>query len=168
MFAAGVFEQKRRVELIGGYVVDRSPASSEHNYVVMRLNELYAPLMPQFKLWIQGTLRIDGRNVFDPDVMLLRPRDLSYKESLPTPADVALVVEVAGSSLPGDAGVKLPIFAANEIQDYWIADLDREVLIVHRKPAEKSYADRQEFSKDKSIAPLAAPQFEITVGAIFD
>lgn len=167
MVEAGVFEPRGRVELIGGYVVDMSPANSEHNYVIMRLNELFVPLMPQFKVWIQSTLRIDQRNVFDPDLALLRLREQSYKAALPTPADIALLVEVAGSSLRTDAGVKLPIYAKHGIQDYWIADLDREVLIVHRQPDGKNYADKQELASNARVAPLAAPEFLIAVADIF-
>jgi Uma2 family endonuclease len=168
MVDAGVFDQRCRVELIEGYIVDMAPAGPEHNYVIMRFPRLFAALMADFELWIQGTLGVDRRNVFDPDFMLLRPRKLSYKKALPGPADIALIVEVAGSSLRRDAGVKLPIYANHGIEDFWIADLDREVLVVHRKPQEGAYLDKQEFSGDSLIAPLAAPEFQIAVRAIFD
>jgi Uma2 family endonuclease len=167
MVGAGVFEPRGRVELIGGYVVDMSPANSDHNYIVMRFIELFVPLMPQFKVWVQGTLHVDRRNVFDPDFMLLRSREQSYRDALPTPADVALLIEAAGSSLRKDTGVKLPIYAKNGIQDYWIADLDREVLIVHRQPSGKAYADRQEYAAGSNISPLAAPEFSIAVANVF-
>jgi Uma2 family endonuclease len=167
MVEAGVFEPRGRVELIGGYVVDMSPANSEHNYVIMRLNELFVPLMPQFKLLIQGTMRVDQRNVFDPDFALLRLREQSYKVALPTPADIALLVEVSGSTLLKDTGVKLPIYAKYGIQEYWIADLDREILIAHRQPSGKAYAYRQEYAAGSNIAPLAAPEVSIAVADIF-
>ena len=167
MVAAGVFEDRKRVELIGGYIVDMAPSGPDHNYVIMRFPRLFAALMANFELWIQGTLRVDRKHVFDPDFMLLRPREQSYKLALPTPADIALVVEVAGSSLRRDAGVKLPIYAEHGIADYWIADLDREVLVVHRKPSGNAYGDIREFKGDDRISPLAAHQFSVTVHDIF-
>lgn len=167
MVDAGVFEARRPVELIGGYVVDMSPANPDHNYVIMRFNELFVPLMGSFKIWVQGTLRVDRRNVFDPDIMLLRPREQSYKLALPTPADIALVVEVAGSSLGRDAGVKLPIYATHGIADYWIAELDREVLVVHRQPSGDKYGDIRELSGDATIAPLTSPTFTVNVREVF-
>jgi Uma2 family endonuclease len=167
MSNAGVFEARKRVELIGGYVVDMSPANPDHNYVVMRFPRLFAALMAEFEFWIQGTLRVDRKDVFDPDFMLLLPREQSYKHALPSPPDVALLVEVAGSSLGHDAKVKLPIYAENGIADYWIADLDRDALIVHRQPSGKAYGDVKEYSGEATISPLAAPNFSVTVRDIF-
>jgi Uma2 family endonuclease len=167
MVGAGVFEERRRVELIGGFVVDMAPSGPDHNYVIMRFPRLFATLMTDFEVWVQGTLSVDRRNVFDPDFMLLRPRAQSYKEALPTPADAALVVEVAGSSLRRDAGVKLPIYARHGIADYWIADLEREVLIVHCNPSGDAYLDVQTFSGDAVISPLASPAFAVKVSELF-
>jgi Uma2 family endonuclease len=167
MVGAGVFEERKRVELIGGFIVDMSPANPDHNYVIMRFNELFVPLMPGFKIWIQGTLRVDKQNVFDPDLMLLRPRAESYKRSLPTPADIALVVEVAGSSLRRDTGVKLPIYAQHGVSEYWIADLDREVVVVHRSPTGQAYNSVEEFTGDAELSPLAAPTHRILVRDVF-
>lgn len=167
MAEAGVFEARDRVELLGGYVIDMSPANSDHNFVVMRFNELFAPLLNQFKIWVQGTLGVDQRNVIDPDFMLLKPREQSYKLALPTPVDVALLVEVAGSSLQRDARVKLPIYAAHGIADYWIADLDREVLIVHRQPRGDQYGEVLDYSGDARISALAAPGLSISVDDMF-
>jgi Uma2 family endonuclease len=167
MAEAGALDARRRVELIGGYVVDMSPANSDHGYVISRFNELFAPLMGQFKIWIQSTLKVDHRNVFDPDFMLLRLREHSYKLTLPTSEDVALLVEVAGSSLPRDTGVKLPIYAKHGVADFWIADLDREVIVVHREPGGESYGNVQELSGDESIAPLAAPAYGVKVRDLF-
>lgn len=167
MVGAGVFEERRRVELIGGFVVDMAPSGPDHSYVIMRFPRLFATLMADFELWIQGTLKVDRRHVFDPDFMLLRPRAQSYKEALPTPADVALVVEVAGSSLRRDAGVKLPVYARHGVADYWIADLEREVLVVHRNPSGDAYLDIQEFSGNAMISPFAAPEFAVKVSELF-
>ena len=168
MTAAGVFDERKRVELIGGYVVDMSPANADHNYIVMRLNELFMPLAGRFRLWIQGTLAVDRRHVYDPDFMLLRLRTPSYKAALPTPADVALVVEVAGTSLDRDARVKLPVYAAAGIAEYWIADVQREVLIVHRHCQGQTYGEIRELAGDEQIAPLAAPELLVTVRELFD
>jgi Uma2 family endonuclease len=168
MAEVGVFEQRRRVELIGGYIVDMSPAGSHHNYVIIRLPKIFSSLMAKFELCIQGTLKIDRRHVFDPDFMLLTPRARNYyKDNLPTSADVALLVEISASSLGRDADVKRPIYAAASVPEYWIADVDREVLIVHRAPKNGVYQDVQELASDTVISPLAAPEMDVRIAAIF-
>jgi Uma2 family endonuclease len=166
MAAAGVFSAGKRVELVGGYVVEMSPSGSDHNATIIQITELFRTI-PGFRISVQGTLKVDRRNVFDPDLMLLRPRSEGFRRALPTPADVALLIEVAGSSLRNDVTFKLPIYAEQGIADYWIVDLEREMLIVHRNAAGKDYAEKQEFAAGASIAPLAAPDFKIAVRDIF-
>jgi Uma2 family endonuclease len=167
MAEAGVFEQRPRAELIGGYVVDMAPSGSDHNSVVMQVIEVFAPLMTQFKFSVQGTLKVDRQNVFDPDFMLLHRRAEGFRRSLPTPGEVELLIEVSSSSLGRDAGVKLPIYAKHGITDFWIVDVDRETLIVHRKPSSNTYGDVSEYSGDATVSPLAAPEFRVTVHDLF-
>jgi Uma2 family endonuclease len=167
MAEAGVFAERRRVELIGGYIVDMSPAGPDHNYVIMRLPRIFAPLMDRFDFWIQGTLKANKRHVLDPDFMLLKFRGKYYRDNLPTPPDVELVVEVSASSLGRDAEVKLPIYAASGIPEYWIIDVERDLVLVHRSPGGGEYQDVREYSGAAAISPLAAPDFSVTVAGIF-
>lgn len=167
MAEAGVFAAQRRVELIGGYVVDMSPAGAEHNYIVQKLNSLFLSLIDQFNFRVQGTLQVDAHHVVDPDFMLLTLRVDGYRNALPAPGEVALLVEVADSSRYRDANVKLPIYAAAGVAEYWIADIAREALVVHRQPSDKQYVDVREFTRDDEVSPLAAPSFRITANQVF-
>ena len=75
----------------------------------------------------------------EPDVVLLRPRDDDYDSGMPTPADVLLLVEVADTSLEYDRFTKGPLYAGAGIIEYWVVDLLREVLLVHRNPGSNGY-----------------------------
>lgn len=101
MVDAGLLEGKR-VELIDGVIVERSPAEPQHNQFLSRLNQLLMPLRVTGEVWIQGILSIAQGKVFDPDLMLLRKKDGGYKHQLPQPLDVLLIVEAAVSSLNHD------------------------------------------------------------------
>jgi len=61
-----------------------------------------------------------------------------------------------------------PIYASHGIEEYWIADIDRETLVVHRQPRGKTYVEVSQYSGDASIAPLAAPQEVVAVRDIFN
>src|SRR5258708_4030394 len=95
MIEAGVLGRRDRVELIGGMIVEMSPAGIPHNHILIRIIELFGPLLGRFQFTVQGTLTVAEGHVYDPDFMLLRHREDGYKTRLPDAADVLLVVEAA-------------------------------------------------------------------------
>jgi Uma2 family endonuclease len=117
---------------------------------------------------IQATVVLSDGAVFDPDFLLLRPRDGGYKSSHPNAGDILLAVDAADSSLARDRKVKMPIYATAGIPEYWIADLDHETLIIHRDPQPGDYRQIETRSGDEMVSPLAAPDFSFAVRQAFD
>ena len=167
MIDEGILGPSDKVELIGGLITPMAPAGSEHNSSLMHLTEKLAQLVDRYHLLIQGTLVVAEGQVFDPDVALLRRRPEGYKRALPRAEDVLLVVESAASSLPRDLHVKLPIYAAAGIQEYWIADLQRETLTVYRDPAGAIYRSEQHVAGEETVSPLVCPDVIIRVADVF-
>jgi Uma2 family endonuclease len=168
MVEKGVLGPDDHVELIGGIIVNMSPQGSRHNYFLMRLNRLLSPLLDNFDLAIQGTLTVADGEVYDPDFMLLRRKPGGYKHKLPEPTDVMLVVEAAESSFRRDQQIKLPVYAAAGISEYWIADLEREVLFIHRDPTGSNYRTIEIRQKDDIASPSAAPGLSFAVRQAFE
>ncbi len=168
MIEAGVLGPNDRVELIGGMIVDMSPAGIPHNHFLIRLIELFAPLLGQYQFTVQGTLTVADGQVYDPDFLLLRHRPDGYKTKLPDAADVLLVIEASETSLRRDQQVKLPVYAAAGIAEYWIADLAQESIIVHRQPEGDSYRSVETHKGDEMVSPLAAPEFSFAVRQAYD
>src|SRR3990172_2184999 len=71
MIEAGILGPKHRVELIGGMIVEMSPAGIPHNGFLINIVDLFAPLLGRFKFAVQATLTVSESQVFDPDFMLL-------------------------------------------------------------------------------------------------
>lgn len=66
----------------------------------------------------------------EPDGAVVRGRIEDYRQAHPGPEDVALVIEVADSSLERDRGIKLRSYARASIPAYWIINLiDRQVEV---------------------------------------
>ncbi len=168
MINKGVLSPRDRVELVGGFIVNMSPQGSRHNSFLMKLNRFFAPLHSRFFIAVQGTLTIAEGQIFDPDFTLLKQKPEGYKLKLPEAQDVCLVVEASESSLHFDQRIKLPIYAAAEIPEYWIADLEREILIVHREPTEGRYASIETLQGDDIVSPLSAPELAFTVRQTFE
>jgi Uma2 family endonuclease len=163
---AGILDDDN-VELIGGVITAMAPIGPEHNSSLYQLTEMFARVVDQVHLSIQSTVVFSEGNVFQPDLALIRRKAEGYKRALPRPEDVLLVVESSASSLPRDRHVKLPVYAATGIQEYWIADLEREVLVVYRDPQGARYRSERSFTGEEVVSPLACPELKIRVADIF-
>lgn len=168
MIEAGILGPKHRVELIGGMIVEISPAGIFHKGFLINIVDLFAPLLGRFKFAIQATLTVSESQVFDPDFVLLTPRADGFTRKLPDASDVCLLIEASESSLPRDQKVKMPIYAGAGIPEYWIADLEHETLIIHRDPQLDGYRQIETRSGDVVVSPLAAPDFSFAVRQAFD
>ena len=156
------------MELIGGVIVEMSPAGIPHNHFLITVVDIFGPLLGKYKFAIQGTLTVAEGHVFDPDFMLLRQRPDGYKSKLPDAADVQLIIEASESSFRKDQQLKLPIYAAAGIQEYWIADLNEARLLIHRNPEGTGYRMVEARRGDEIVSPLAAPELSFAVRRAFD
>ncbi|MEM6459809.1 MAG: Uma2 family endonuclease [Planctomycetota bacterium] len=167
MIADGVIGPGDKIELVNGIIVEMSPADPEHHYIITRLVRSLLPPPESAEPLIQGTVRISEGQVFDPDYVLLRP-GIDFRTRHPGPEDLLLVVESAKSSLAKDRGPKLRAYAAAGVPDYWIADVQRGVLITHREPRGDSYRIVEERRGDDRVSPLRLPQLSLRVGDLFE
>ena len=105
------------------------------------------------------------RNEPEPDVMVLR---IPYGEIArnPRPFEIALVVEIADSSLSQDLTTKARLYARASIQEYWVVDLKNRRLHVFRDPSKDGYERRFEAGETDSVAPLERPEHMIAVATL--
>jgi Uma2 family endonuclease len=166
MIKAGIVGKYDRCELIRGELIEKMTIGDSHVAAVRRLNRLLqrAP-EDQFIVGVQDPIKLaDSRP--EPDISLLQHRDDFYANGTAGPANILLLIEVADVSLTYDRKVKLPLYAENGIQEYWIVNLIDDCIEVHRQPQGLDYADRRVISRGQSIAPLALPQMSLTTDAI--
>jgi len=101
--AAGVLTEDSRVELIEGELIEMAPIEPKHASVVDTLVGLLAPQAAnQFRLSTQNPLVLVPRSEPQPDLMLLKPRADRYASSLPSAADVLVVIEVSDTTVEYD------------------------------------------------------------------
>ncbi len=72
---------------------------------------------------------------------------------------------VAHASL--DSYPLFPFYAEAGIMEYWIADLEREELLVHRQPERKIYRAITTHLGNDLLSPLAIPGFSFAVHEAF-
>ena len=58
------------------------------------------------------------------------------------------------------------MYARAGIADYWILDLGRDHVLVHRDPTESGYATTRIYRRGEQLSPLAFPELVLAVDDI--
>jgi len=148
MEAAGILDDTR-MELVDGVLYDMSPAGPRHVRVVTMLTERFVlGVRGRFWVRVQDAILTPDGGWRSPDLLVIPRED---EERI---ADSALlVVEVASSSRARDVG-KAAVYAAVGVPEYWIIDVDRDEVLVHREPGDAGYASVERFGPGDTISPL--------------
>lgn len=128
-----MFQPGERLELLDGQLVVREPQGSRHAAAIRR--GLAAPCPALGEAWqidSQLPLALDPDSEPEPDVGVVPSDPGAYADAHPSRA--ALVVEVADASYRLDHEAKAGLYARARIPEYWIMDLARGALEVHREP----------------------------------
>jgi hypothetical protein len=163
----GMFEG-RRAWLVDGTIVEEGPMNPPHR-IALELSEeaLRAAFGTGWRICNQMPLVLGQTTDPEPDLAVIAG---SPRGSSSHPTTAALVVEVSDSSLRYDTTVKLSLYAAGRIADYWVIDVAGRQLLVFRDPQPDTaqphghgYATQLTFGPTDTISPLAAPAAVIRV-----
>jgi Uma2 family endonuclease len=112
IIASGALENPGRVELIDGYMVDKTGKNADHRWTTKEvLKALDRRLPPGWTSQKEEPVRIPEYDEPEPDIAIIRGSDDDYRHRLPTADDVTLVVEVSDSTLRQDRGKKRTAYA---------------------------------------------------------
>lgn len=135
MAEVGILKEDDRVELIEGEIIQMSPIGSRHAACVNRLNSILNQQSGEaFIVSVQNSLIVDDYSEPEPDVALLRPKADFYRDEHPHPSDVILLIEVADSTLEFDRGIKLPLYARNNVPAVMLVNLPAGLIELHSEP----------------------------------
>ncbi|MBI3947104.1 MAG: Uma2 family endonuclease [Armatimonadetes bacterium] len=163
MAAAGVFAPDERVEIIEGEVFLVPPPGPMHDSLTDRIRDIVAGAFGAGH-WTraQAPLSLGMASEPQPDVAVVRGAWSDYLEAHPTIAE--LVIEVAQTTLEFDRVRRGSLYAAARIPEYWIVNLEQDVLEVYRDPQPgpvapfgASYGRMERLGRGAVISPLGAP-----------
>src|SRR5215210_4225582 len=127
MGEAGILHEDDRVELIEGEIVEMAAIGTRHFSCVNGLTRLLIRSVgDEAIVSVQNPVRLNDHTEPQPDLTVIRERD--YRESLPMPEDVLLLIEVSDTTLRYDRNLKLPLYARAGILEVWIVDLSGDLL----------------------------------------
>lgn len=159
MVDAAVFDPKDPVFLWRGRLVRKMTKKQPHNIALAELNTILCRMVPAgWHVRPEQPVRFDDDSVPEPDLTVVRGASRDYPKLPPTPRDVALVIEVADSSLAVDSGELRRAYAAAAIPIYWLWDLVDRRLQVYSDPtgpdSNPDYRNRRDLSPDEEAAVI--------------
>jgi Uma2 family endonuclease len=163
----GMFEG-RRAMLIDGVIVEEGPMNPPHRIALELSSEaLRAAFGSGWRVCVQMPLVLGQSTDPEPDIAVVAG---SPRGATTHPTTAALVVEVADSSFHYDTTVKLAVYSAGLIEDYWVVDVNGRRLFVFRDPRPDPMAThghtwltQHVLTAGDTIAPLAAPGRMVSV-----
>lgn len=132
----GEFEGQH-VELLEGALVEMTPQGEEHSDLITLLNtelavRLHATHGPRYLVRPQVPLAASPLSEPEPDLAIVERG--ARRRGSGHPSSALLVIEVAFSSQRIDLVHKSRIYAAAAVPEYWVVDLVRRDIVVHRGP----------------------------------
>lgn len=152
LIQTGVLTEDDPVELLEGWIVPKMPRNPLHDATIGIVSELLRGLIPNgWHLRIQSAITTYDSEP-EPDLVIARGVARDYTSRHPTPVDIALVIEVADSSLDRDREAKARLYARAGIQDYWVVNLsDMRVEAYSNPDAASGYLKHKHFQIGESI-----------------
>ena len=164
MGQVGILTEDDRVELIDGEIVAMTPIGTRHNASVARANRALVRTAGDDAIVLpEGSVRLDLFSEPQPDLVLLRPRADFYASQHAGPGDMLVVIEIADPSIRYDQDVKAPLYAGVGVPEYWLVDLDANVVWRYSLPDQDTYRSVEQFHRGQSIAPQLLPTCLIAV-----
>jgi Uma2 family endonuclease len=164
MGEAGILSEDDRVELIDGEVVAMTPIGPRHaGCVIKAIEAFFAAAGSNALVAPQNPVALGVYDEPQPDVVLLRRRADYYTTAHPGPDDTLLIVEIADSSIDYDRNLKAGVYAAAGIPEYWVVDLNADVVWRYTSPERHAFRHVESYRRGHSLTPQLLPSCVIAV-----
>jgi Uma2 family endonuclease len=134
MIEWGFFAEDDHFELLEGFIVAKMPRNPLHDATVIVAQKAIDAVLPQgWHSRPQCAITLSDSEP-EPDLTVVRGRPRDYASHHPSPDRIALVIEVANTSLAEDRDWKVRTYARAGIPVYWIINLIDMRLEVYTDP----------------------------------
>ncbi len=149
MIAAGILTEDDAVELLSGWITPKMPRNPTHDGTIDRTDDALRPLLPAgWRLRIQSAITT-ATSEPEPDLAVVLQPASRYLTHHPGSGEIALLVEVADSSLSRDRNEKASAYAEASVPVYWIVNIIDLQVEVYSDPtgpcSAPAYRHRQDF-----------------------
>ncbi len=161
MVQEGVLEKRDRVELIEGFLVVKLSKKPPHVVAGKKGLRTLERVIPQgWHVAKEDPIVASDWSEPEPDLAVIRGQAEDYLQRQVMAAAVALVVEIAESSLATDRSEMGRVYAASGIPYYWIVNLVDRQVEVYSGPGPAGYEGRQDLTPGQDI-PVVVDGVEV-------
>jgi len=168
--AASGIVNVERLELIDGDLFDKMGRNRPHVNALHGMAALLRLVFGDDRVTQESAIGVAAKDwpTSDPEPdIVVTSRGYRSFQTAPAPQDILLVVEVSDTTLRYDLSTKAALYARAGIAEYWVVDVNRKALIVHRQPQQGQYLSRVSYDVRESVTPLAAPNSSVAVASVF-
>lgn len=163
MIERGILTKNDRVELLEGWITTKMTHNPPHDCcVLLTQTELLARLPADWVLRVQSAITTRDSEP-EPDLVVARGSARRYARAHPKSADIALLIEVADSTLEADRVEKGRLYARSRIAVYWIINLVDSQVEVYTEPKggkSPAYRRRTDYAINAKV-PLMIAEREV-------
>ena len=136
MMDLGLFEGKR-YELINGDLIDKMGQNPPHASAVRKVQRALLRIFGDDRVLVQQPIEAAAEDSAwstpEPDLAVLKAAgDEEFEQRHPRGDELVLVVEVSDTSARHGSTTKRDLYARAGIPEYWVVDVSRRLLRVHR------------------------------------
>lgn len=156
---SGAFDAYAKTELIDGEILFMNAQHRPHarikSQLFVAIDSALRSSRSSLTALVEAGIAIPENSVPEPDIVLTSEPE---GEGLVPAATVALVVEVADTTLANDLGAKAALYAGASIPEYWVVDLKGATLHQLWAPDGATYTERRAvpFGQAIEAATIAA------------
>lgn len=154
MIDTGVIKEGDKVELLEGWVYQKMPHHPPAAGTISVMNGvLTRRLLPGWIIRIQLPITTTDSEP-EPDLIVTSGVERDYLTRHPDRNDIAIVIEVADSTVPKDRTVKTRVYALAKLPIYWLVNIPEMQIEVYTNPRggkNPGYRERVDFKPDDVI-----------------
>lgn len=132
----------RRTELIDGKVYVLAAQYSPHARlkinIAFALRDALRRTRPDLHVLAEATVAMPPFDAPEPDIVVTSN---PFEDGAVPVESVALIIEVASTTLRDDLGAKKSVYATHGVPEYWVADLKGGAVHQFWQPADGDYAE---------------------------
>ena len=151
MVNSGAFSESDRFHLINGYLVEKMTQNDPHATADELCGRALDKVIPAgWHVRSAKPVRLPPNSKPEPDRSVVRGSIRDYSQRSPGPTDIALIVEVAVTSLTEDRR-QAGIYAVAGIPHYWIVNVNEHRVEVYLDPSPTGFRLRGNYASGEKV-----------------